>query len=52
LNRLNVKNGLLDLETGELQPHTPEHRSSIQLPVEYDAEADCPTWHKFVEEVF
>ena len=52
LNRLNVKNGLLDLETGELHPHTPDHRSSIQLPVEYDPEADCPTWHKFVEEVF
>lgn len=52
LNVLNVKNGLLDLETGELHPHTPDHTSSIQLPVEYDPEADCPTWHKFVEEVF
>ncbi len=52
LNRLNVKNGLLDLETGELHPHTPDHRSSIQLPVEYDPQADCPTWHKFVEEIF
>lgn len=49
---LNVKNGLLDLETGELRPHTPEHLSTVQIPVDYDPDAACPAWEKFVGEVF
>lgn len=49
---LNVKNGLLDLQTGELRPHSPEHLSAVQLPVEYDPGADCPAWHKFTDAWF
>jgi len=49
---LNVKNGLLQVATGELLPHTPEHLGTIQLPAEYDPDADCPGWYRFLEDVF
>ncbi len=46
----NVKNGLLNIYTKELQPHTPEYVSLIQYPVEYDPLATCPTWNSCVED--
>jgi putative DNA primase/helicase len=49
---VNVANGLLNLRTRELLPHSPEHRSPIQLPVSYDPSATCPVIDKFVAEVF
>ncbi len=42
----NVKNGLLNIRTRKLSPHTPEFVSLIQYPVVYDPEAKCPTWTK------
>ena len=41
---LNVKNGLVDLRTGELLEHTHEVVTLQQLPVEWDPKATCPTW--------
>lgn len=52
LNVLNLRNGLLDLETGTLDSHAPTHLSTIQLPVSYEPEATCPGWDRFVGEVF
>ena len=40
----NVKNGLLNIATLELQPHTPNFVSLIQYPVVYDPTAKCPIW--------
>jgi putative DNA primase/helicase len=40
----NVKNGLLNIYTKELQPHTPDFVSLIQYPVNYDPSATAPTW--------
>lgn len=40
----NVKNGLLNIETRELIPHTPNYVSLIQYPVVYDPTAKCPQW--------
>jgi len=34
-NLITVENGILNLETLELKPHTPEHLSRVLLPVEY-----------------
>jgi P4 family phage/plasmid primase-like protien len=45
----NVKNGLLDIYTRELRPHTPEFVSLIQYPVEYHPEATCPIWEKCLD---
>jgi hypothetical protein len=33
---INVKNGLFNVLTGELKPHTPKHFSTIQLPYEWN----------------
>jgi len=46
-----VQNGLLNTETGELTPHTPEHYSLSKLPVVFDATKDCPMFRRFLTEV-
>jgi len=46
---LNVKNGLLNIYTKELKPHTPAFVSLIQSPVEYKPYEKCPTWDKCME---
>lgn len=40
----NVKNGILQLSTKQLKPHTPDYVSLIQSPVIYNPEAEAPTW--------
>lgn len=45
----NVKNGLLQLSTGELKPHTPDFVSLVQSPVVFDPEATSPTWAACLE---
>lgn len=49
---LNCENGLLDLKTAELRPHSPDFLSPIQLPVVYDPRACCSAWLRFVEQTF
>jgi DNA primase catalytic core len=49
---LNLRNGLLDLDTRELTEHDPSYLSSVQIPVDYDTRASCGAWEAFVEEVF
>lgn len=48
---LNLRNGMLDLLTGQLHPHDPEHLSAIQLPVAWDPTATCPTYEAWLNEV-
>jgi P4 family phage/plasmid primase-like protien len=48
---INVRNGILNIQTGELFDHTPEHEFTVQLPVKYDPEASCPKIKKFFGEV-
>jgi P4 family phage/plasmid primase-like protien len=48
---INVKNGLLDLETLQLQPHTPDYLSTAQIDVVYDPVAKAPNIAKFLQEV-
>lgn len=50
-NIVNVKNGLLNIKTFELFPHTPNYVSIAQSPVEYKPEAKSPVWDKFIKEV-
>ena len=49
---LNVKNGILNLETRELDQHSPDHLSAIQLPVKFDPTATCPKIDRFTTETF
>ena len=50
---INVKNGLLDLSTRlmTLRPHTPEVFSTIQLDVNYEPDAVCPVFDRFLSDV-
>lgn len=41
---VNLKNGLLNIYTREMKPHTPNFVSLVQCPVNYFPEATCPTW--------
>lgn len=49
---INVQNGVLDLNTGELGPHSPEHHHRNQLTTTYNASSKCPRWLQFLDEVF
>lgn len=51
-NLVNVLNGILELDSGELIDHEPTFLSPVQVPVSYDPEAECPAWERFVSEVF
>ena len=45
---LNVRNGVLNLRTGQLAPHVSSQRFTYCVPVEYDPNADMSGWQAFV----
>ena len=45
-------NGVIDLETGELLPHSPAYLFSQKLPVAYDPDATCPVWEETLRVIF
>ena len=45
-------NGLVNMETGDLQPNRPEYRMRRIIPFSYDPTADCPRWKRTVREIF
>ena len=49
---LNVLNGMLDLRTGELRPHSPDDLLTCLAPVRYDPAAPGTRWRQFIEEIF
>jgi putative DNA primase/helicase len=49
---LNVRNGVIDLRSGELRPHRREDFLCRLAPVEYDQAADCPLWLATLSLVF
>lgn len=49
---INLKNGLLNIKTLEFKNHSPEHYSTIQIPIEYDKEAKCEEFKKFLNDIF
>lgn len=50
--KINLINGILNLNTYTLMSHTPLIRSSFQLPIEFDVNAKCPTFEKFLDDIF
>ena len=46
-----VKNGVVDLKTGDLLPNDPSKMNSKVANVEYDNFATCPEWDKFLNRV-
>ncbi len=52
LSIISVANGLLDLPTGEIRPHTPDWFNLHALPVSYKPDAQCPEWLAFLEQIW
>jgi phage/plasmid primase, P4 family, C-terminal domain len=48
---LNVKNGTIDLTTGELLEPDPRDLITKQAPVTYDPDAKCPMWDEFLKRI-
>jgi len=53
---LNLKNGVLEVPTRTLHPKTdeqgrPQFQFSTVLDVAYDADAECPRWEQFIDEI-
>lgn len=51
-NLINLANGMFDTESMELLEHDPSFFSSIQNPIAYDRDADCPQFKRFLSKVF
>ena len=49
---INVKNGLLNLETYQLEKHRKDIYSSIQIPINYNPSVDCPQFKEYLNDVF
>ncbi len=47
----NFKNGTLEIETGKFREHSEFDMSSTQVPYEYNTQAECPQWNKFIYEI-
>lgn len=49
---LNVANGVIDLKSGQLRPHDPDSLLTQYLDVEFKPDAPCPTWTRFLHDIF
>lgn len=48
---LNCLNGLLNLETGNIEPHNPNQLVTKLAPVEWNPNAICPEWDDFINAI-
>jgi len=51
-NLICLKNGTLDPVAGKLWPHSPDHKLTNALSIEYNPEAECPLWLQTLDEIF
>lgn len=49
---ITVNNGILDLETGRLYPHSRDEMLTTLTKINYEPSATCPRWDLFLREVF
>jgi putative DNA primase/helicase len=48
---LNVRNGTVDILTGEFREHRQEDMITKLANVDYEPSADCPLWKQFIREI-
>jgi putative DNA primase/helicase len=48
---VNVRNGLVDLDDGELANHGSGWKSTVQFPITYDPAATCPRFDAWAKEI-
>jgi hypothetical protein len=51
LDLINTRSGMVDWASGRVLAHDPAYLSTVQLPVEWDEEALCPRFDRWVSEV-
>ncbi len=51
-NLICLKNGVYDLKTQKLHPHSPDYYLTTQLPFEYSADAQAITWQMYLMSTF
>lgn len=51
ITHINLLNGIYNLITDELEPHTPDKVFITQIPVAYDSDAECLNFDKFLHEI-
>jgi P4 family phage/plasmid primase-like protien len=49
---INVNNGVIDVKSGTLLPHSHEYLFKYCSPVDFDENADCPNWETFLMTIF
>lgn len=49
---LRFKNGLLNLNSKNLETHSPLWFSTTTVPFDYNPTAECPTWHSFLQSLW
>ena len=52
LDRVNALNGILDVTSGTLEPHSPDFLSPIQTNAAWNPGAECPAIDRFISRVF
>lgn len=48
---INFRNGMLDWRTGELLSHDPSYLSTVQIPLEWDPDAQCKAFEEWLESI-
>ena len=51
-HKINLANGVLDLKTKEMLPHSKDYFFKYKLPIKYEPMADCPLFKKYLNETF
>ena len=51
LRYIPLANGVYDMETKTLLPHSPEYRFTYQFPIKYNDKVDCPKTKAFLNDV-
>ena len=50
-NYIHLDNGLLNINTMELEPHSPDKIVMVHIPVEYNPDAVCPNIARFFKDI-
>ena len=50
-NWIGMKNGVFDIQNNELRPHSCEHNITMALNIDYDPNATCPKFEKFLSDI-
>lgn len=53
-NNVVFRNGVVNISDPDsvVNPHSAKYFTTVELPYDYDVSAQCPTWLKFLNEVF